>query len=73
MLTLDDGDLETQLRQAADTFGMTAPECLREAVLRYLMELEEDRLDGEAVRTALDEVAREGTVPWDEVKQELGL
>lgn len=39
---------------------------------RYISELE-DRIDLEEAEKALDEVAREGTVPWAEVKRELDL
>lgn len=31
----------------------------------------ENRIDVEAVRDAKEEIAREGTVPWDEVKRSL--
>jgi len=33
----------------------------------------EDRLDREAIAAAREEVAREGTIPWEQVKAELGL
>jgi hypothetical protein len=37
---------------------------------QYELELEADLEDAEA---ALEEAKREGTVPWEQVKQELGL
>jgi hypothetical protein len=37
---------------------------------QYELELESDLQDAEA---ALEEAKREGTVPWEQVKQELGL
>ena len=40
--------------------------------LRFLEELE-DRLDLEEARAALAEVENEGTVPWEKVKEELGI
>lgn len=33
----------------------------------------EDRLDVEAARAALDDAEVNGTVPWDEIKRDLGL
>lgn len=33
----------------------------------------EDQIDREEVKKALDEVEREGTIPWEQVKAELGL
>ena len=33
----------------------------------------EDRRDGEAAREALAEIEERGTVPWEQVKAELGL
>lgn len=38
-----------------------------------LLQLLEDRIDLEAARNALAEVAADGTVSWDEMKEELGL
>lgn len=38
-----------------------------------LLQLLEDRIDLESARTALSEVEAEGTVSWDEMKEELGL
>lgn len=38
-----------------------------------LLELLEDRLDLEKARTALKEAESEGTIPWEQVKAELGL
>jgi prevent-host-death family protein len=38
-----------------------------------MLQMIEDRLDARATREALAEVEREGTVPWDQVKAELGL
>jgi len=43
-----------------------------EFVARRLQE-EEDRLDREAVRRAREEIAREGTIPYEKVRKELGL
>lgn len=40
--------------------------------VRLLEELE-DRLDLEEARVALAEAEREGTIPWDQLKAELGL
>ena len=40
--------------------------------LRFLEELE-DRLDLEEARAALAEAETGGTVPWDKVKEDLGL
>ncbi len=41
--------------------------------LARLLELEEDQLDLEAVRRAESESVGEATVPWRQLKQELGL
>lgn len=38
-----------------------------------LLQSLEDRIDLEAARAALKEAETEGTVPWEKVKQELGL
>ena len=38
----------------------------------YLRELE-DRLDNEAADAALAEAREKGTIPWQQVKEELGL
>ena len=45
------------------------------ADLRLLerLEDEEDRLDVEAAREALEEIKVSGTVPWEKVKADLGL
>ncbi len=40
--------------------------------LRFLEELE-DRMDLEEARVALAECDKEGTIPWEEVKKDLGL
>ncbi len=40
--------------------------------LRFLEELE-DRMDLEEARVALAETEKEGTIPWEEVKKDLGL
>ena len=39
---------------------------------QYIEELE-DRIDREEAAKALEEIAREGTVPYDVVRRELGL
>jgi len=41
--------------------------------LNALLEELEYRKDVEEARAALEEVEREGTVPWDEIKTELGI
>ena len=38
-----------------------------------LLERLEDRLDLEDARAALKDVKKKGTVPWDKLKEELGL
>jgi prevent-host-death family protein len=38
-----------------------------------LLQALEDRIDLEEAREALAEAEREGTVPWEQVKAELGL
>jgi prevent-host-death family protein len=38
-----------------------------------LLQALEDRIDLEEAREALAEAQREGTVPWEQVKAELGL
>jgi hypothetical protein len=40
--------------------------------LRFLEDLE-DRVDLEDARTALAESEKEGTIPWEKVKKDLGL
>jgi prevent-host-death family protein len=40
--------------------------------LELLQELE-DRFDARAARVALAEAEREGTIPWERVKKDLGL
>ena len=40
--------------------------------LKFLEELE-DRMDLEEARAALTEAEKEGTIPWEEVKKDLGL
>jgi prevent-host-death family protein len=40
--------------------------------LRFLEELE-DRLDLEDARAALAEAEKEGTIPWEKIKKDLGL
>ena len=40
--------------------------------LRFLEELE-DRMDLEEARVTLAECDKEGTIPWEEVKKDLGL
>lgn len=42
-------------------------------LLEQMMSRMEDQADLEAAQTALDEAKREGTVPWEKVKEELGL
>jgi len=37
------------------------------------LEALEDRLDLEEARTALAEVEEKGTIPWEKVKQDLGI
>lgn len=39
---------------------------------QYLENIE-DEIDIAETRKALDEVSREGTLPWEEVKKDLGL
>jgi prevent-host-death family protein len=41
--------------------------------LEKLMHRLEDQSDLEAAEKALDEARREGTVPWEKVKEDLGL
>ncbi len=57
-----------------------APEPLLTEVLHYLeyllerhLEEQEDNEDLEDVKVVREEIANEGTVPWEKVKQELGL
>jgi len=38
-----------------------------------ILEAIENRHDIKAARAALEEIERDGTVPWDQVKSELGL
>ncbi len=38
-----------------------------------LLERLEDRIDLEDARAALKDVKKKGTVPWDKLKEELGL
>ena len=40
--------------------------------LKFLEELE-DRMDLEEARAALAEVEKEGTIPWEKVKEDLGI
>lgn len=41
--------------------------------LEQMMRQLEDQADLEAAQKALDEAKRNGTVPWEKVKEELGL
>ena len=41
--------------------------------LEQMMRQLEDQSDIEAAQKALDEAKRKGTVPWEKVKEELGL
>ncbi|MDO8588489.1 MAG: type II toxin-antitoxin system Phd/YefM family antitoxin [Armatimonadota bacterium] len=41
--------------------------------LEQMMRRLEDQSDVEAARKALEEAERKGTVPWEKVKEELGL
>jgi hypothetical protein len=41
--------------------------------LAELLEALEDRIDLEKTRAALEEAKAKGTVPWEQVKAELGL
>jgi prevent-host-death family protein len=41
--------------------------------LEQMMRRLEDQADLEAVQKALDEAKRKGTVPWEKVKEDLGL
>jgi prevent-host-death family protein len=41
--------------------------------LEQMMRRLEDQADLEAAQKALDEAKRKGTVPWEKVKEELGL
>jgi len=38
-----------------------------------ILEEEEDRIDLKDARAALEEVKREGTIPFEQIKKELGL
>jgi len=38
-----------------------------------LLQALEDRVDLEAVRAALEEAERDGTIPWERLRAELGL
>lgn len=56
------------------------PEPVLTEVLHYLeyllerhLEEQEDNEDLEDLKVIREEIAREGTVPWEQVKQELGL
>lgn len=46
---------------------------LEEPVSEVLGMSDEDREDLAAARAGLEEVAKEGTIPWETVKNELGL
>ncbi|MBI2942027.1 MAG: type II toxin-antitoxin system Phd/YefM family antitoxin [Chloroflexi bacterium] len=39
----------------------------------HLLEELEDRIDLDDARAALEETRREGTVPWEQIKADLGL
>lgn len=43
------------------------------ALLEKLIQAAEDKDDLEEIRKAKKEIARKGTIPWDEIKKELGL
>ncbi|MBF0179620.1 MAG: hypothetical protein HQM03_06290 [Magnetococcales bacterium] len=62
-------DLAESFRALAEEAGQTLHECIVSAMQRYLEEME----DVEDARLALEEYEREGGVPWERVKEELGL
>jgi prevent-host-death family protein len=43
------------------------------ALLEKLIQAAEDKDDLEEIRKAKKDIARKGTIPWDEIKKELGL
>lgn len=66
--------MEGQLKAVVEETGGTISELVADAVNRYLREMEEERQDIEAARLALEEYERDGgAVPWEQLKQELGL
>ncbi|MBF0615175.1 MAG: hypothetical protein HQL92_08480 [Magnetococcales bacterium] len=66
--------MQEPLQTAVAATGGTIADLVAHAVERYLLELEEDRQDVEAARLALEEYEREGGgIPWEQLKQELGL
>ena len=72
-VTLPDA-MEGALKAAIAKTGGTIADLVINAVERYLREMEEDRQDAEAARLALEEYERDGGgVPWEQLKQELGL
>ena len=64
-------DLETRLNALAKETGRPVSEHIEIAVAQYFDEMEEDRQDLESAVRTLEEVAREGAVPWEDVKKEL--
>lgn len=72
-ITLPD-DLGTRLQTAAKETGGTIADLVREAVVRYLTEMEEDCQDIEAARIALEEYERDGkSITLDELVRDLGI
>jgi hypothetical protein len=59
-----------ELDNVEDAFLNEVLHYVRFLKTQYELELEADLEDAE---TALEEAKREGTVPWEQVKQELGL
>lgn len=65
--------METRLKQLAEESGETIHEHVRNAMVQYFLDLEEDQRDLAAAEAALAEVEREGAITLEELEQELGL
>ncbi len=67
-------DMEAKLKSLAEETGDAISEHVRNAIVQYFLDMEEDRQDLEAAESALDEVERDGgTITLDHLEQELGL
>ncbi len=67
-------DLEAKLQTLAEETGDAISEHVRNAIIQYFLDLEDDRQDIESAKSALEEVERNGgTITLDDLEQELGL
>lgn len=66
-------DIETRLKALADETGEAISAHVQNAMVQYFLDLEEERQDLALAESALEEAEREGTIPLEQLEQELGL